>query len=137
MTAPIDETQPHASPDPAAPVAPSAAPVPSPAPSPAAAAPPSPDSRPALRADPDRPADSGWREPAWFPPRADRERHRDRRSGTFTIVVGLVLIAIGAWYFLDGTLGIALPRIRWGSLWPVVLIVIGGLILLRSFRRKA
>jgi hypothetical protein len=53
------------------------------------------------------------------------------------IVFGLVLIAVGAWYFLDRTLGIAMPRIQWSTIWPVILIVIGGLILVRSFQRKA
>lgn len=95
-------------------------------------------SGPSLRANPDRPADSGWREPAWFPPRDDdRRRHRDRRSGTVGIVVGVILIAIGGYYFLDRTLGIAMPRIQWGRLWPILLIVVGGLIIIRSFQRKA
>ena len=85
-----------------------------------------------LKADPDRPADSGWREPAWFPPR-DR---RDRRPSTFALVVGLALIAIGLYYFLDRTLGLDMPAIHWSSLWPIILIVIGGLILLRSFERR-
>jgi hypothetical protein len=92
------------------------------------------DPGPVLHADPDRPRDSGWREPAWFPPR-DRDRGRDRRSNAAAVVVGLVLIAVGAWYFLDRTLGLAMPRIQWSSVWPVILIAIGGLVLLRSFRR--
>jgi hypothetical protein len=86
-----------------------------------------------LQADPNRPADSGWREPAWFPPR-DR---RDRRPSAFALIVGLALIAIGLYYFLDRTLGLDMPAIQWSSLWPIILIVIGGLILLRSFERKA
>ena len=39
--------------------------------------------------------------------------------------------------FLDRTLGVAMPRIQWSSLWPVVLIVLGVLVLLRSFQRNA
>ena len=88
---------------------------------------------PSLRADPNRPADSGWREPAWIPP---RPRVRDHRPSIVAIVVGLVLIVIGGYYFLDRTLGLAMPRIQWGSVWPIVLIVVGGLILIRSFQRK-
>jgi hypothetical protein len=89
-----------------------------------------------LRADPDRPADSGWREPPWFPPR-DRDPERDRRPSPIAIVIGLVLIAIGLYYFLDRTLGVALPAIQWSSVWPIILIVLGGLILVRSFQRKS
>ena len=128
MTDPTDDTQSQPGADSGPTAAPATAPEPPPGGGPG----------PTLRADPDRPADSGWREPAWFPPSdRDRRRDRDRRSGTFAIVVGLVMIAVGAYYFLDRTLGIAMPRIQWGSLWPIVLIVVGGLILVRSFQRKA
>jgi hypothetical protein len=136
MTDPIDDTQPHP------PTGANADADPAPTPTPttsteADAPPPTPDEGPALRADPDRPADSGWREPPWFPPGDGRRRDRDRRPGVVATVVGLVLIAIGAYYFLDRTLNIDMPRIQWGSLWPIVLIVIGILVLLRSFQRRA
>ena len=52
------------------------------------------------------------------------------------IIVGLALIAVGLYYVLDVTLGISLPAIRWGSLWPVILILIGGLMLLRASSRR-
>ena len=95
-----------------------------------------PDGDKPLQARRDRPADSGWREPPWFPPR-DRDRGHDRRSSTAAIVFGLILIAVGAYYFLDRTLGLRMPSIQWGSIWPIILIVIGGLILLRSLQRRA
>ena len=124
MTDPIDDTQPHPSADSGS--APDSGP-------PLRA-----DPDPPLRADPDRPADSGWREPPWIPARdSEGHRDRDRRPSAAAMVVGLVLIAIGAYAFLDRTLGIAMPRIQWGSLWPVILIVIGILVLLRSFQRRA
>ena len=62
---------------------------------------------------------------AWRPPKS-------RDSNVAPIVVGLVFLAIGIWYFLDQTLGLTMPRIRWDDLWPVILIVIGGVILFRS-----
>ena len=96
------------------------------------AAPATPSSTPPLRADPNRPAASDWREPPWFPP---RDRQVARGPNIVAIVVGLVLIAVGLYYVLDVTLGISLPAIRWGSLWPVILILIGGLMLLRASRR--
>jgi hypothetical protein len=144
MTDPIDETQPRPASDPAGAADPdtgsagdagtaadtSATAEASTATNTGAAA------DPPLRADPDRPSDSGWREPAWFPPR-DRTRHGDRRASPFAIVIGLIFIVIGMYYFLDRTLGIALPPIEWASVWPIVLIVLGGLILVRSFQRRA
>ena len=132
MTDPLDDTQPH----------PAAEPAPNPAAPGPAAAPAAVPGEPAvdpgrpLRVDPGRPSDPNWREPAWFPTRDDRGRGGERRSGSFAIVVGLILIAIGAWSFLETTLGIDLPRIRWSSLWPLILIVIGGLILIRSLQRR-
>lgn len=136
MTDPIDETQPHPDVDPTARQGPDGSPATPPADG--AATTPEADPAPPLQAKPDRPADSGWREPAWFPPRDHRaSRDRDRRPGIAALIVGLALIAIGGYYFLDRTLGIAMPRIQWSSLWPVVLIVIGVIVLIRSLQRRA
>jgi hypothetical protein len=101
-------------------------------------APPAPDpARPdgsyPLRADPNRPAASEWREPPWFPP---RDRPVKRGPNIATVVIGLVLVAIGLYYLLDVTLGVDLPPIRWGSVWPIILIVIGGLVILRASSRR-
>ncbi len=137
MTDPNDDTDLHPIPDPAvapAPVAAAASPGAMPASpiTPPPMEPPRTVVEPQLAADPNRPADSGWREPAWFPP-----RERDRRPSMAAVVVGLVLIGIGLWFFLDRTLGVDLPRIQWSTIWPVILIVIGAVILLRSFQRKS
>lgn len=141
MTDPIDDTQPRPSTDSGADTdqAPAtgtdAAPVDR-APDAGATGTDQADPGPSMRANPDRPADSGWREPPWFLPR-DRDRERDRRPSPIAIVIGLVLIAIGLYYFVDRTLGINLPGIQWSSVWPIILIVLGGLILVRSFQRKS
>jgi hypothetical protein len=82
----------------------------------------------------DRPPPTEWREPPWFPPR-DRDR-RNRRLNWGAIVFGLIVLGIGVYYLLDRTLGIAMPRIQWGSIWPIFVIILGGLILLRSFDRR-
>jgi len=92
-----------------------------------------PDDSYPLRADPNRPAASEWREPPWFPP---RDRPGKRGPNIATIVIGLVLVAIGLYYLLDVTLGIDLPPIRWGSVWPIILIAIGGLVILRASSRR-
>jgi hypothetical protein len=73
------------------------------------------------------PAGSG---PNWRPP-------RERDGNVASIVVGLVLLVIGIWYLLDQTLDIDMPRISWGDFWPVILIVIGGVIVFQSARRRA
>jgi hypothetical protein len=130
MTDPTDETQPRRTAPPADPATTAPGPAPAPTPVPATA----PTGEPQLQADPNRPADSGWREPAWFPP---RDRDRDRKPSPAALVVGLVRIAGGVWFFLDRTLGVDLPRLQWSTIWPVILIVIGGLVLVRSFQRKA
>ena len=65
-------------------------------------------------------------------------RRRDRGDGgrIWTLVVGLFVLGIGVWFFLERTLGIDLPTIRWGQLWPVILIVIGAVVLLGALRRE-
>ena len=53
------------------------------------------------------------------------------------IIVGLVLVAVGLWFFAEQTLGLAMPYVDWGRFWPVILIVIGAWIVLGSRRRDA
>jgi hypothetical protein len=83
---------------------------------------------------PDRPRSTDWREPPWFPPR-DKDR-RERRANLGAIAIGFLILGIGVYYFLDRTIGLTMPRIQWGSLWPILLIVLGGLVLLRSIDRR-
>jgi hypothetical protein len=72
------------------------------------------------------PAEAG---PSWRPP-------RDRETNLASIVVGLLLLAVGAWYLLDHTLDIEMPRIDWGDFWPVILIAIGGVVIYQSIRSR-
>jgi hypothetical protein len=81
------------------------------------------------------PADaSTWSVPppsrAWQPPAADHGR-------TASILFGLVMLGVGLWFFADTTLGLDLPRIRWGQLWPVGLILLGLWIAFGSLRRRS
>ena len=49
--------------------------------------------------------------------------------------VGILLALtkpVGLWLFADVTLGLDLPTIRWGQLWPIGLIVVGAIILYGS-----
>jgi uncharacterized integral membrane protein len=67
--------------------------------------------------------------PSWHTP----DRGNPGRWGS--IILGLILLAIGIWFFAEQTLGLDLPTLRWSQLWPLVLIAIGGWILLAQVRR--
>jgi hypothetical protein len=145
MTQPDDDTQPQpVVPPPASttPEPPATPPAPAPAtpePAPVTPAAPQPNvlsgaTQPAatMRAAPPPATPTDWREPPWIPPR-DR-----RRAGPSlgALIVGGGILLVGLWFFLERTLGLDLPQIHWGSLWPIVLIVLGGAILLRAVVRR-
>ena len=77
---------------------------------------------------PPPPPTSGW-------DHANRHRHRDREGRLWSVVVGLVVLGLGLWFFAEKTLGFDMPDIRWNQLWPVILIVIGVVVLLGAMRR--
>jgi hypothetical protein len=93
------------------------------------------------------PPSSGWAAPpppppaptpaSWStPPPAARSRPPSSKSGRDgSIVFGLILLAIGVWFLADQTLGLVLPRIDWGRLWPLFIIAIGLWIAIGSMRR--
>ena len=82
----------------------------------------------------DSPKSTDWREPPWFPP---REKDRpEPKSNIAAIVVGLIILAAGVYFLFDRTLGVPMPPIQWSSLWPIILIVIGGIVLIRSIQRR-
>lgn len=58
-------------------------------------------------------------------------------TDTAARIWGLLLIAVGAWFFAEFTLGYDLPAVPWRDLWPVVLIVIGLAVLLRGMGRRS
>jgi hypothetical protein len=53
-----------------------------------------------------------------------------------SIVMGGILLAVGLWFFADQTLGLEMPRLDWGDLWPLIIIAIGGWIVLTSLNRR-
>ena len=72
------------------------------------------------------------------PPMAPAPTWRARRGDpgrTGTVVFGVILVAIGLWFFADQTLGLEMPRLRWSELWPVLLVGLGAWIVLGSLRR--
>ena len=67
--------------------------------------------------------------PPAAPPATGWEPARDDGTRWPAIVFGLIMIVVGLWFFAETTLGIDLPTIRWGQLWPLILIGVGILIL--------
>ena len=68
-------------------------------------------------------------QPDWRPPPHDSGRNA-------SLVFGVIILVVGLWFFATRTLGLDLPRLDWGQLWPIVLIAIGGLIVLNAMRRR-
>ncbi len=62
------------------------------------------------------------------------ERHRRRDRGG--IVFGVILLLVGGYYLLQQTLGLNLPDLNWDQLWPVIVMIIGGVILYGAWSRN-
>ena len=58
--------------------------------------------------------------------------HDGPRYGS--IIVGLVILAVGLWSFADRTLGLDLPRLDADQLWPIVVIALGAWLIVRPNR---
>jgi cell wall-active antibiotic response 4TMS protein YvqF len=68
--------------------------------------------------------------------RWSREPGVTRAADTAGRIWGLLLIAVGLWFFADVTLGLDMPSIPWRDAWPVGLIVIGLVVVLRGLGRR-
>ncbi|MGZ8502786.1 MAG: hypothetical protein ACXWW6_08035 [Candidatus Limnocylindrales bacterium] len=68
------------------------------------------------------PPEPSWRRPAGNGPRIG------------SIIVGLVILVIGVWYFADRTLGLDLPRLEADQLWPIAVIALGFWLIVRPRR---
>lgn len=66
-------------------------------------------------------------EPEPTPPHAGGPRYG-------SIIVGLVILAVGLWYFADRTLGLELPRVEADQLWPIAVIALGAWLIVRPNR---
>ena len=51
-------------------------------------------------------------------------------------VWGLILLVAGLWLFAAITLRLDLPNVAWADFWPLLLIVFGGLIVIRGLARR-
>lgn len=66
-------------------------------------------------------------EPTAGPPRTEGPRYG-------SIILGLVILAVGLWYFADRTLGLELPRVEADQLWPIAVIALGAWLIVRPNR---
>ena len=73
---------------------------------------------------------SAWRAQRREMRAAWRAQHHGYGTNTGAIVIGLVLVVIGAWFFLSE----AIPSLNAGWFWPVILILGGVMLLAGSLR---
>ena len=57
-------------------------------------------------------------------------------TDTATRVWGLLILAVGLWFFAEVTLGYDLPSIPWRDVWPIGLIVVGLIVVFRGMSRR-
>lgn len=62
----------------------------------------------------------------------ERRRRRDGAG----IVFGVILLLVGGYYLLDQTLGLAMPELNWDRIWPLFVILLGGVILYGAWARS-
>ncbi len=67
--------------------------------------------------------------PAWRPPPADHGR-------SVSLIFGVIILLVGLWFFGSRTLGLDMPDISWGQLWPLILIGLGAWIVFGAMRRN-
>jgi len=56
-------------------------------------------------------------------------------SAVGALFFGALLLFVGGYYFLRNNLGLDLGELDGELLWPAIVIVLGGLLVLRGFRR--
>jgi hypothetical protein len=71
-----------------------------------------------------------------FGDRLSKDPGISRAADTAARVWGLIILAVGAWFLVDVTLGYDMPSIPWGDVWPIGLIIIGLLVVLRGMSRR-
>jgi hypothetical protein len=110
---------------------------------------------------PDEQPPSGTSRPSTFEERMERFGHEAEEAGkrigreaeavgkrlasdptvvdaadTAARVWGLLILAVGIWFFADVTLGYDMPNVAWRDIWPVALIIIGLAVVLRGLSRR-
>jgi hypothetical protein len=68
--------------------------------------------------------------------RWSREPGVVRAADTAGRIWGVVLLVVGLWFLADVTLGYDMPSIAWRDLWPIALIGVGLIVLVRGMTRR-
>jgi uncharacterized integral membrane protein len=55
-----------------------------------------------------------------------------RRVDTGALILGVILLLVGGYFLLRNAFGIELPEIDWDLVWPLALVAIGAVIVLRG-----
>jgi hypothetical protein len=58
-------------------------------------------------------------------------------ADTAARIWGLIVLAVGLWFLADVTIGMDMPTVPWGDVWPLGLILIGALIVVRGMARRS
>jgi uncharacterized integral membrane protein len=67
------------------------------------------------------------------PVRQPLDEHVDHTTRDWgAIIVGLVLVGVGAYFVLKDTLKIRLPDISWDMAWPLLIVAAGVIVLVRA-----
>ncbi len=52
------------------------------------------------------------------------------------IVIGLVIVLVGAYFVLRDTLGLTIPELNWDQIWPLAVVAVGVSIVVGAWNRS-
>ena len=52
------------------------------------------------------------------------------------LLIGLIILGVGVYYFVNQTLGIDIPKLDWDRVWPLFVIALGAGIVLSNWFKK-
>lgn len=61
-------------------------------------------------------------------------RHVRRDFGG--LVFGGILLVVGIYYLFQKTLGLNIPDLNWDTIWPVLLVILGGVVLFENWSKR-
>jgi hypothetical protein len=68
--------------------------------------------------------------------RLSKDPSVQRAADSLARVWGLVILAAGLWFLADVTIGMDMPAIPWGELWPIGLILVGLFVVVRGMSSR-